>query len=66
VVLPHARQVLGTRLRKLARGLFEADIETRRAGALRSAIKMVRLPGIAPGHPPWRGDILLLNHNRGN
>ena len=25
---------------------------------------LVRLPGIAPGHPPWRGDILLLNHNR--
>ena len=25
---------------------------------------MVRLPGIAPGHPPWRGDILLLNHSR--
>ncbi len=24
----------------------------------------MRLPGIAPGHPPWRGDILLLNHNR--
>ena len=31
-----------------------------------SAIRneMVRLPGIAPGHPPWRGDILLLNHSR--
>jgi hypothetical protein len=27
---------------------------------------MVRLPGIAPGHAPWRGAILLLNHNRGN
>ena len=25
---------------------------------------MVRLPGVAPGLPPWRGDILLLNHNR--
>ena len=25
---------------------------------------MVRLPGIAPGLPPWRGDILLLNHSR--
>ena len=25
---------------------------------------MVRLPGVAPGHSPWRGDILLLNHNR--
>ena len=24
----------------------------------------MRLPGIAPGHPPWQGDILLLNHNR--
>jgi len=29
-------------------------------------IYMVRLPGIAPGHAPWRGAILLLNHNRGN
>jgi hypothetical protein len=26
--------------------------------------KLVRLPGVAPGHPPWRGDILLLNHSR--
>src|SRR2546423_15067782 len=25
----------------------------------------MRLPGVAPGLPPWRGDILLLNHNRG-
>jgi len=25
---------------------------------------LVRLPGVAPGHSPWRGDILLLNHNR--
>src|SRR2546429_3986155 len=25
---------------------------------------LVRLPGVAPGHPPWRGDILLLNHSR--
>jgi len=25
---------------------------------------MVRLPGVAPGHSPWRGDILLLNHSR--
>ena len=24
----------------------------------------MRLPGVAPGHPPWRGDILLLNYNR--
>jgi hypothetical protein len=28
--------------------------------------QLVRLPGIAPGLPPWRGGILLLNHNRGN
>jgi hypothetical protein len=28
--------------------------------------RLVRLPGIAPGHAPWRGAILLLNHNRGN
>ena len=27
---------------------------------------MVRLPGIAPGLAPWRGAILLLNHNREN
>src|SRR5208282_5163924 len=25
---------------------------------------MVRLPRVAPGHAPWRGAILLLNHNR--
>src|SRR5687768_4683231 len=25
---------------------------------------MERLPGIAPGHSPWRRDILLLNHSR--
>ena len=31
------------------------------AGARR--IKMVRLPGIAPGRAPWQGAILLLNHN---
>ena len=24
----------------------------------------MRLPGVAPGHPPCRGDILLLNYNR--
>ena len=29
-----------------------------------SFAKMVRLPGIAPGPAPWRGAILLLNHNR--
>ncbi len=26
--------------------------------------QLVRLPGVAPGHSPWRGDILLLNHSR--
>ena len=31
----------------------------------RASKKLVRLPGVAPGHPPWRGDILLLNHSRG-
>jgi len=36
-----------------------------RAGA-RLIWKLVRLPGIAPGHAPWREAILLLNHNRGN
>src|SRR5439155_24061110 len=25
---------------------------------------LVRLPGVAPGRPPWRGDILLLSHSR--
>jgi len=33
------------------------------AGA-RLVLKLVRLPGIAPGHAPWRDAILLLNHNR--
>jgi len=34
----------------------------------KSAIEneLVRLPGVAPGHAPWREAILLLNHNRGN
>ena len=36
-------------MRKLARGLLK---------------KLVRLPGIAPGHAPWQEAILLLNHNR--
>jgi hypothetical protein len=31
----------------------------------RSLVRLERLPGIAPGHSPWRGDILLLNHSRG-
>jgi len=39
---------LETLLHKLVRGLLE----------------LVRLPGVAPGLPPWRGGILLLNHNR--
>src|SRR5271157_4404355 len=26
--------------------------------------KLVAGVGVAPGHPPWRGDILLLNYNR--
>ena len=30
----------------------------------RLSTKMERLPGIAPGHSPWRRDILLLNHSR--
>ena len=33
------------------------------AGA-RPMKKLVRLPGIAPGHAPWQEAILLLNHNR--
>ena len=60
MVLPHARQVLETRLRELARSLQfknqKSQIEN----------EMVRLPGVAPGHAPWHGAILLLNHNRGN
>jgi len=48
LVLPQARWVLETRLRKLAHG----------------AMKLERLPGIAPGPSPWHGDILLLNHSR--
>ena len=35
-----------------------------RAACLEITIKMVRLPGIAPGLPAWHADILLLNHNR--
>jgi hypothetical protein len=31
---------------------------------LKSKISMVRSPGVAPGRAPWRGAILLLNHNR--
>ncbi len=31
---------------------------------MRHPEKLVRLPGVAPGHSPWRGDILLLNHSR--
>jgi hypothetical protein len=27
-------------------------------------IELVRSPGVAPGQAPWRGAILLLNHNR--
>ena len=27
-------------------------------------VKLVRLPGIAPGSPPWQRGILLLNHSR--
>jgi len=33
---------------------------------VRGLSELVRLPGIAPGLPAWRADILLLNHNRGN
>ena len=36
------------------------------AGARLMRNDLVRLPGIAPGLPPWREGILLLNHNRGN
>ena len=31
---------------------------------MRDLLELVRLPGIAPGLPPWREGILLLNHNR--
>ena len=59
VVLPHARQVLETRLRKLARSLQLQNQKSQIGN------EMVRLPGVAPGHSPWLGDILLLNHSRG-
>ena len=36
------------------------------AGARLMGNDLVRLPGIAPGLPPWRGGILLLNHSREN
>ena len=29
-----------------------------------SFVGLVRSPGVAPGQAPWRGAILLLNHNR--
>ena len=48
-MLPQARWILEIRLHKLVHDAFE---------------KLVRLPGIAPGHAPWQGAILLLNHNR--
>ena len=55
LVLPQARRVLETQLRKLARG----------AAILNSLFcllhfGMERLPGIAPGHSPWQRDILAL------
>jgi hypothetical protein len=49
-VLPQADWVLETRSRKLALDVW----------------KLVRLPGIAPGHASWQEAILLLNHNREN
>ena len=45
-----------------------ADAQSNKIGNHESQIEngLVRLPGIAPGHAPWREAILLLNHNRGN
>ena len=34
------------------------------AGARPNIYELVRLPGIAPGHAPWQGAILVLDHNR--
>jgi hypothetical protein len=62
--------------RVLTRSLSKCGVRNAECGACgwlcgsfrtpHSAIRnrMVRLPGVAPGHPPWRGDILLLNHSR--
>ena len=54
-----------TLLHELVRGLW--IIGNRNARKRESIVhleKLVRLPGVAPGHSPWRGDILLLNHSR--
>ena len=53
---------------RLVRGLSTFTRDARQIVNRKSEIVngMVRLPGIAPGHAPWRGAILLLNHNRGN
>jgi hypothetical protein len=62
LVLPQACGILEILLHELVRGLFgwnalkwEANVHPK---------KLVRLPKVAPGHSPWRGDILLLNHSR--
>ncbi len=48
-VLPRAREVLETLLRKLAPAVFK---------------KMVRSAGLAPASPDWHSGILLLNDDR--
>ena len=47
--------------RVLTRSLLPGGLMNRKSEITNG---MVRLPGVAPGHPPWRGDILLLNHSR--
>ena len=52
---------------RLVRDLFErASLVAQAIINRKSEIEneVVRLPGIAPGHAPWREAILLFNHNR--
>ncbi len=51
-----------TLLHELVRGLLEIEMHGSEKGC--ASRQLVRLPGVAPGHSPWRGDILLLNHSR--
>ena len=64
---PH-RLNFGDSAARLVRGLLTLarDAQQIGDGKSESSSGLVRLPGIAPGHAPWREAILLLNHNRGN
>ena len=47
----------------LTRSLSRTGLPSR-SPLLYSGRRLVRLPGVAPGRPPWQGGILLLNHSR--